>query len=216
MSIQDFRLYYQFLAFKNGSGTTITTPQFNSVCNQAQLLLLTKDYETFAQTGIVSNYLQVFLKIDNVFQVPLATGKIPFPSDYQFMSSVGHYYNGKQYDCELVDNVSFRLFETSSLSPSVLRFVKYEQTGAGLKFTPKNVGAVYLDYFKTPVAPIWAYTTVNNQQVYDAANSVNFEWDEAFTNEVMAIFLGLIGISIKDTELAQFSTMFKAETKLTI
>ena len=71
---------------------------------------------------------------------------------------------------------------------------------------------IELDYFKTPPAPVWGYTTVNNRPVYDPATSTNFIWDSFALNEVAAAYLALIGVNLKDNELAAFAQMYKQET----
>ena len=217
VNVNTFKLYYEFLALKNDKGNTMTPSQFNINCFQAMMIPYSKDYETFVQTKVVSNYLQNFLKTNYVQQVNPINPIVPYPSDFQFLSSAGTYYEQTQIDATLVDNVDWReMLRPNSLNYPTLRFPKYQQIGAGIIFAPNNVGTSYLDYFATPIQPVWAFTTVNNRKVYDAANSVNLDIDAFATNMVMGYFLQMVGINLGDDQLSGFAQMFTKETNLAL
>ena len=217
VNINTFRDFTNFISNKVVSGETVTTAQFNVLCNQAQLAIFSRDYQTFVQTGVITNFFQTFLVTNYVAQVNPSTGIVAYPSDLQYVSAVGHYYKQRQYDCELIDNTDFRkISPPNSLNYPTLRHVKYEQQGNGLRFAPTNVGIIYLDYFKKPQEPTWAYTIVNNQQVYNPTTSVDFEWDEFSTNQVASVYLQFIGINLKDVDVSNFALAFTQESKLAI
>ena len=216
-SVDYFKKFYEYVALKENNGNTLTSSQFTIVANQAQMAIYAKDYATFAQTGVVTNFLQTFLKTNVVRQVDPNNPIVAWMDDLEYVSSVGHRFKGKQYDCELVDNVNWREMNApGSLNEPTLRFVKYQQIGAGLMFAPANVGVIYVDYFFTPPSPIWNYSIVNNQQVYNPTGSVDFSWDNFNTNRVMSAFLSFIGIDIKDNDILAFSEMFKKETNIVV
>lgn len=215
VNVDYFRQYVNFLANKNVEGFTQTTQQFNTTAMAAQLVPMSRDYETFVQTGLVSQYLQTFLTTNHVFNPTTYNQIIPYPADFQYVSSVGNLYGGTQNDATLVDNVKWReMFRPNSLNYPTLRDPKYQQIGAGIVVAPFNWGVGYLDYFHTPVQPVWGYTVVNNRQVYEPTTSVNFEWDMFAINMIASIFLSMIGINLQDGAIAQWSEQFKAETKL--
>ena len=217
VNINTFKVFVEFVSNKVQSGETVTTDQFNILCNQAQLAIFSRDYQTFVQTGVITNFFQTFLTTNYVGQVNQQTGILPYPDDLQYVSAVGHYYKQKQYDCELIDNTDFRkISPPNSLNYPTLRHVKYEQQGSGLRFAPANVGIVYIDYFHKPKQPTWAYTIVNNQQVYNPTTSVDFEWDEFSLNQVAAVYLQFIGINLKDSDVSNFALAFTQESKLPI
>lgn len=216
-NVNFFRTLSQNITKKVNAGNTTTTEEFTNLSNAAQLLKLSNDYETFVKTKVISNYLQTFLKTDQVFSVNPNNPIVPYPSDYQYMSSVGSYYDGTQIDCQLVDNADWReMLRPNSLNYPTKRFPKYQQKDDGVLFAPKDIGTIYFDYFKTPIVPVWGYTIVNNRQVYDPTTSVDFEWDNFALNEIMAIYLQFIGISLKDTEIAAYAAQYTQETNLTI
>lgn len=211
VNINEFKLFTEYVSNKVQSGNSTTIPQFNELCHRAQMQVFEKDRETFIATGVASNFLQSFLTLLTQ-QVNPVLGTIPYPTDYEHTSAARSYYNGNEYPIDLIENTKWGDVLISALNPPTLRFPKYAQFGNEYRFAPKNIGTVFIDYFRTPLRPIWAYTVVNNRPVYDSANSIDFEWDEFAFNNVAAMFLSLNGVNLKDTELAQFSQMYKQET----
>ena len=217
VSVDIFRQFYTYLANKSNVGNTMTTPQYNINCFQAMMIPYAKDYETFVSTGVVSQYLQGFLKGGTesyVFNSLSVNQIIPYPSDFQYVSSVGTYYNQTQNDATLVDNVAWReMFRPNSLNAPTTRFPKYQQIGSGIVIAPANITG-YMDYFYTPPQPVWNYTIVNNRQVFNPTGSVNLDIDAWATNMVMAHFLQFVGINLQDNAIAGFAQAFTAETNL--
>ena len=216
VSIQYFRELYQNICIKANVGNTITTDGFNQFVNQSVLQLMSEDYQTFFQTKVVTNFLQSFLTIGVPQAVPPLTGLIPYPPDLQYVSSASHYYNGMKLDCELTDSVDWDKIQVpNSLEFPTARFTKYRQINNGLEFAPKNIGIAYVNYFSTPAQAKWGYTIVSNRQVYDPTTSVDIPCDTFNTNRLMAIFLQMIGVGLKDSEIAGFANEFTKETAVT-
>ncbi len=218
VNVNTFKTFVEFVSNKTQQGNAVTPTQFNLVANQAQLQLMEKDYETFLQTKNISNFLKTFLR-NTVLNVPV-NGELSYPSDFQHLSDLRKYYiqNGKgiEIPVEGVRDEAWGDMQRSQLFAPILEFPKYSEFSNVIRFLPKNVGIIMMDYFKTPVVPIWAYTIVNNEAVYNPSTSVNFEWDSFALNNIAAIYLSLIGCNLKDTELAQFSEMYKAQTNSTL
>jgi hypothetical protein len=209
-----YQLYTQ-ITLKQNVGGTLTPDAFNNFCQQSNLQLMAEDYQTFFKTKVVTNFLQTFLKKGLPQMVPPTNPIVPYASDFQYLSNVSHYYKKIKYDCELVDNVDwYKIQVPNSLEYPTLRDSKYQQLGTGIELAPKDIAIVYVDYFSTPIAPIWNYTIVSNRKVYNPVGSVNFQCDMVHLNRLMAIFLQFIGIELKDSEIAGFSQQLTAETKV--
>lgn len=215
VNINTFKNFTEFVANKAQTGNSVTVTQFGLVANQAQLVIFEKDYQTFTKTGEISEYLQTFIKTTNT-SVP-SSGVYTLPSDYQHMSSVRHYYVqedgvGAMIPVNGVDVEEWGLAQISKLMKPSSRFPKYNEAANTLRFLPRTIGLIEMDYFKTPIVPVWGYTTVNNRPVYDPLTSTDFEWDAFALNTVASAYLSLIGCNLKDMELGAFANQFKAET----
>jgi hypothetical protein len=219
VNINYFKNFVDFVTNKVQIGNTITVSEFNTVVNQAQLQKFEIDYQTFIKTEEVSDYLKSFLK-NKISTVP-PSGEYSYPTDYQHTAAIRSYYvkpggNSVEVPVEEVKNKFYGDIMRSKLFKPSAQFPKYSEFANNIRFLPKNIGIIMFDYFKTPVAPVWAFTTLNGRPVYDPVNSINFEWNEFAINEIAAIYLSLIGINLREGDLIQFSNMFKAETNSTL
>lgn len=215
VNIDTFKQFVEFVSNKVQQGNTTTISQFDMLANRAQMIVYEKDYQTFVATKDISEYLRAFL-VSKTTQMPI-TGRIPFPSNLEHVASISGYNvkgNGESQEVaiEQVSNKEWTNISSSALYKPTLRFPKYTEYGDGINVLPKTLNTVRIDYFKTPIKPKWGFALQNNRPVYDSAQSVNFEWDEFSLNNIAAQYLSLIGVNLKDSELSQFSMMYKQET----
>lgn len=214
VNVNSFKVFTEFVANKAQVGNSVTPSQFNEVANRAQFQLFEKDYQTYIKTNEISEFLQTFLltKQGSVS----SSGVYNVPTDFQHMAECRKYLvvngSGKMIPVKKISIEEWGDYDVSQLMVPTNRFPKFSEFGNSLKFLPRNLGLIEFDYFRTPVAPVWGFTTTNNRPVYNPATSTNFEWDEFAENAVAAIYLSLIGVNLKDVELSQFSQMYKQET----
>lgn len=220
VNINDFKNFTEFLSNKAQAGNSLTPAQFNQAANRAQVQVFEKDRAVYVSEELTSDFLSTFLKT-KIFNGPFVTGEIIKPTDFQHIANVRSYHIkddgvGTNVDLKGVKSSNWGEIISSSLSVPTSRWPKYSEYGNTLRILPTDLDTVTIDYFKTPIKPVWAFTVVNGRPVYDATNSVNFEWDDFATNNVAAYFLQLVGVNLKDGELANFANMYKQETNSVI
>lgn len=216
VNINSFKLYVEFVANKAQAGNSVSVSQFNDVSDRAQMQLYEKDYQTFLKTEQVSDFLQTFL-VSKITGSVSVDGTYQVPANLQHVCAIRKYYvreNGKGFNVKVdeIKQVAWTDVQSPGLREASLRFPKYEEFGAVLKFMPRNIGIIEIDYFRLPVKPVWNFTVISGRPVYFAGTSVNFEWSEYSMNQVAANYLALIGVNLKDRELAQFSELYKQQT----
>jgi len=214
VNVNTFKIFVDFVANKVQNGNSFTISEFNDLCNRAQMQLYEFDFRIYRETEKVSEYLKTFFK-NKIDTVP-SDGVYQSPSDLQHVASIRKYYirdNGKGFNVAVGEkkNVSWSDVQSPGLHEATLRFPKYEEFGSLLKFMPRNIGIIEIDYFKVPVKPVWNFTVVSGRPVYNPTGSVDFEWGEFSFNQVAANFLSLIGCNLKDRELSQFAEMYKQQ-----
>jgi len=213
-NINTFKSFVDFVSNKVQTGNAYTIPQFNQIAHQSQIQVFEKDYQTYIQSGQITDYLRTFLK--NTFLPVTVNGVANIPNDMQHLASM-RYYNvgingGTEVEVKEVKNEDWGNIQSSHLFKPSKRFPKYQELSSTFNVLPRNLGSVTLDYFKTPQQPIWNFTIANNRPVYSPTGSVDFEWSEVYLNNIASMFLSLVGINLKDIELSQFSQAFKQET----
>lgn len=214
VSINTFKNYCDYLINKEQSGASYTINQFNILCSAAQLVPYKQDYETYSKTGVASNFLKTFLSVgETVIQTTPTNKIIPYPTDFEYVGALRYYYNNTQYKASYIDNNQIAdVLRPNSLIGVTPDFNKYTYGDDGLIVYGDN-NTWYLDYFKTPTPPIWNYTIVNNQPVYNPVGSVDFAFEYYSMNLVAGVFLGMIGINLQEPILEKFAAEFQAENK---
>jgi len=220
VNIDEFKRYVEFVSNKVQSGNSVTPSQFNELAHRAQMQVFEKDRTVFVAEQIASDYLKNFLK-RKTFTGPFLAGEFSLPLDFEHTNSMRSYRirkDGKTNEREIIEvkNADWGEILGSSLFEANTVFAKFSQFKNIMRVVPKDLSTVTLEYFATPARPLWAFTTINGRPVYDAANSVDFEWDEFAMNNVAAYYLALIGVNLKDAELSQFTQQYKQETNSVI
>lgn len=165
----------------------------------------------FARTRVISADLNPFMKEVEI-TVP-SSGIVPFPSgfpaDYQLFEALwkkvivkkntaehasacnGGTYVGLDgaylvYNVPVIYKLNNRWAKRTSSSivpPNKFKPI-FRMVSNKIEFMPADIGKIKLVYLKKPVKPVWAYTVVNGVDVYDAANSIDLEWDELIIDEI--------------------------------
>lgn len=93
----------------------------------------------------------------------------------------------------------------SNVNYPTLKYPVINESSEVLNIYPTTFQYVHLTYFRQPVKPVWAYTTVNNRPVYDAVNSVDLEAPKDAFNEVAMRTLSLLGVNMREADLVQYA-----------
>jgi len=214
MTIDEAKRFLELLSQKTQSGG-FSPAQFNLSADRAQMQLFERDFKSWQANEDVTEALSYFMDDDVPFAVP-ADGKVLYPSNYTHTVDVRRYYvassgSGTMIPCQEVKAADVGEILISQLRPPTLRFPKFVEYDSHWQFYPKNVGTVIIDYFRRPSTPLWAFTIVNGRPVYDAANSVQFEFPDFAHNEIVGIMCSHLGINIRETQLQEFAEMFKQQ-----
>lgn len=215
MNINEAYTFLNFISNKNQSGT-VTPSQFNQMATQVQWEYFEKDYVKWQQTQDVTDALAIFLK-SLVTSIP-NTGQLAYPSDYEHVTSVRHYYvknnnSGIEVPVNEVDNDKYAERVQSEVMPPTLRFPIWTAYSNYMQFEPKNIGLITFDYFRKPIDPVWGFTIVNNRPVYDPTTSTQWELPPQTHNILTFEMCSLLGINLREDQLVQYSELQKQTLK---
>ena len=89
--------------------------------------------------------------------------------------------------------------------PTLNRPVYVQKSESRIKVLPSTVvtSAVYTTYIVKPATAVWGYVVVNNQALYDATTTTNFELHPSEQNELIYKILELSGIVLNKPGLSQ-------------
>lgn len=212
-NVNDFLMFTQLCQNKPITGSSVQVgANLNSFMNQAQTVCYNEDRNIFLgipdmeTKGQTTDFLETFLK-ENIAQINI-DGDVTFPDDYEHTCTIGHYLNGNYYPVASISMRDYFDISVSQLKMPEPMFSKVAEHANTFKFLPKNLSSVNIQYFKTPVKPIWGFSGGSGRPVYDANTSVNFEWSESYLNRVAGQYLKLIGINLRQEDLDGFAKEF--------
>lgn len=207
---------------KDYSGS-VTPEQFNLAFPQANYLLYnqltgilkqslgnqTQNNMFYSSTTKEIAYVDKFIVGPIDLFVPL-DGKIQKPANVSFVSSARHiYYNSQNIarevkiefvdDAQLADRLNSEIVPPTNEYPIMVEYSDYFQ------FFPQSLQNVKLTYLRLPVKPVWAYTVINGEAVYDPTNSVNSEFPDECMQDLVDKTVVWIATNIKDYNAAAFS-----------
>lgn len=184
--------------------------EFNREIKQAQMDEISEQRLRYEMGTISSDNLDS-LKISTNIGVN-TSGVMTKPSDYLFFDSAQYvtFYTdskGEQKQTlvpieaittnEEAERLSSELKTPSRYFPiCVLR-------DATIQFHPQTLGNVKLNYLKIPADPVWGYTTVSGQPVYDSSTSTNVVLPFQLIPSLIRRVCLQLGIQVRQADIVQ-------------
>lgn len=213
---------------KDQNGGYATPYNFNQNLIWANLRLTDKYVDIFEKTRVVSNNVRPFLKTLGTPEDPKVVldsfGRADFPEDYYYLISAS--YSKYANNCggavetpipiEIVDSAVWntRLGNTlngPSLKYPILKYTTIKDISgdyeAAIQIAPKAIRRIAIEYIRRPADPIFGYTTVDGNVVYDPTTSVNPEWPESAEDELVEMIVRYYGRPLHDEFAIKTSIM---------
>ena len=202
------------VTLKTGTNTSVVSNQLvDSTALFTTYDISAGDVVTNITTGLVSAVSSVVsntvLALDsNIF---LASG-----------NSYGVFSSSTNVQAEKVINNKLMLLVNSNLTQPTNEFPVYALQGSELTFYPttiSNKGQVEATYFRYPAVPKWTYITLTNgEPVFDQSQNDYQDFELAVSDEYKLVtkILEYCGVSIRETEVTQFSMAQEQQQKQTI
>lgn len=79
-----------------------------------------------------------------------------------------------------------------------------------LRVLPSGYYNGNLRYLRTPQVPVFNYSTVGRQQVYNPTGSLHLEWSNTYCNEIIYKALVYLGVNLNAPAVVQFAAQTEA------
>lgn len=217
MAINVNKVYRAVLAVVNREQRGYLTPdQFNRIGRMVQLDLLEKsfyEYNRFLtrrKAGLLNNEygniaanlkdkIDIFSKTSSL---TLTSGTVSLPTDYYRTISITT--NSRGTILQEVKKTDIPYVTSSKLTAPSTAYPIFYKEGDEINVLPDTITAATLDYIKTPVDPIWGFTTGSNSQlIYSSSASTDFELHPSEEVDLITKILAYSGIVIKDPTVIQ-------------
>lgn len=215
--------YVNFIANKQQSGS-ISPSEFNIAINAAQQeylrvkLGLTELYtvqqreapQQFQATQSISDSLRPFIvsttipKTGNGFSLPTnfaAWGN----TDYLYVEQINGQNSATVQPMEFVTLGERAIRLNNYITFPTLEYPIATYLNNQILVDPSDITGITLSYVRYPVTPVWGYTVVNDEPVYNSATSVQLEFPNNDWENIANIVLKYYGIFLRDGELVAVS-----------
>ena len=238
MAVSIDTVYQRVLSIANKEQRGYITPQeFNLLANQAQLEMFEQYFHDINQFGrLPGNKTEYSDVVDNINE------KLKPFQNYQTAMSVSsssigvldsnlHKLGKVTYnqatgtgststfhiEIEEIDQGKFAELQLSPLTRATIERPYYvRKTATQVLLFPAasfaSSGNVFYNWIDKPAKVEWAYTVVNNEALYNATNTTDFELHASEETKLVIKILELAGIVIKDPNLYQLVDKEETET----
>jgi len=223
-------VYQRVLALANKEQRGYITPQeYNLLANKAQLLIFEQyfydiDVALSQRVGNSSEYSDRFdmlsektapFKNTNVDMAAVNGAVMTLPTTPTLHKLGTVFYNDgtRSVKVERIDGNQAQLMQQTALyAPTQLRPVYVRITDTTVQFFPATATPAYAtatvncNFISKPTEVIWGYVVVNNQALYDATASTDFDLHASEENELVYKILELAGITLNKPGLVQIAS----------
>ena len=124
-------------------------------------------------------------------------------------------YNGRPL--QEVDKMNFDLLVNSNLTQPSVRFPVFYREGQNIFVRPLSIYytgttpqgvelPLVMNYIRKPLDPVWGYTTVGGNPVYNVASTTNFEVSEEDEIELIIKICKHAGLAIREADVVTAMT----------
>lgn len=206
----------------------VTPAQFDQLAPQAQQEIFNEDINEYAKVlkykirGLEKPRHEIKSNLEDNLRTLLVYNK----SLSQITANTFSYPNRYAYGISIFENNGL----ATTISPEEAIYYinnRYpSSTGRSIAILGSNqlemipdtiTSGVSMSYYKYPmgsrsgtalnVAPSWAYTLNGKDELYDAANSVDFELPKHLEERIVDKIMSLMGISLRDGDAVQYAEM---------
>jgi hypothetical protein len=218
VDINSCLLFVQFCANKKQQGY-ITPDEFNMLAPIAQLSLINDrlgNEKKFDPRNQIPPYgfgvnQKIREELRKILVTPTTTavssGIAAVPADYLYYDTIS--VNGRP--CTEVTQDEINEMNNSLIIPPSVLFPKFLVNQSGIYIYPASITSIKLSWVRMPATPIWNFTIVNDEPVYNPSGSQDFEVSPLVHLEVCMKILSNIGIHLNMAEIVQYSKMQEAE-----
>ena len=225
MAINVDKVYKVVLYILNKEQRGFLTPvQFNGLARQAQLDLFEKSFYDYNRAvikgdriGFSSEYGDIAANIQEKIDIFAKQATLTFTSGVasepnDLYRTVLIVVNGDT-EVEQVKKTELSYLNSNKLTAPSTSYPVYYAEGENIKIFPTSITSAKIDYIKTPVDPIWAYTGGGSSAyVYSSGSSVDFELHPS--EEVMLVtkILAYAGVIVNDPTVIQAAQAKEVDT----
>ena len=205
---------YQFMRYiiRKQRGVFLTTAQAMQALDNGQMTCFGEWFKLYGVNQEVHDALRPF-RIYYPFTSD-SSGFVTFPDGYLHLVGQPFTVTGStvnRIDFVNEDELPFAL--TSQQRPVTNTYPIAVDTSSGFSIYPQQTQIGFFTYLRRPNTPVYAVVQSGRFIAFDATNSVELEWSDAYINNIIAKALNYIGVNMNEQGVTDFATQYNQETK---
>ena len=213
MAVSIDNIYQRVLAIANKEQRGYITPQeFNLFADQAQMDIFEQYFYDINQFNRVpgndTEYADMLTLLEEkiaIFKnIKLLFYQSPYYQKPQELYRVGSLETGYG-EIEQVTHKEYLAIKLSPLAKPTLKRAVYVDMPQGFRIYPTFTNNVQCHYIRKPKKANWGYNVINDNALYDATQSLDFQLHPSEENNLIIKILALAGIAIKDPAMYQIA-----------
>ena len=234
INVNELKIFIDFIANKEQSGTAYSIPQLNIAFQVANIDFFQKRYglpeEYIPGMPIPSQSYEVTQKIKDDLRAVKERVVIPvdefgimiLPDNYVHKTAIEYNKITNSEDCEnptassreveIIDDDKWSSRKSATIMKPTLDFPICNFQKDSIRFEPKNLKEVELSYLRTPNKPIWGYVFQGGIEVYDPNTSVQFDWNYILFPDIASRVAKYLGWNLRDVEFNNYMSEYKDKT----
>lgn len=220
MTVDDVYSLMNFVLNKNQQGN-LPPNRFNLIINQAQwgyfnyLLGTYQKYQPgrpiapveFGDNAHVRESLTPFIQQPSTLTIDPATGRTPYPTDYEMWDAM--YWGIYKKPVKFIQQDRLASHLNSYIRPIAQNPV-FLSIYRGFQLYPINIGSTELSYIRTPQTINWNYTTdIYGRAIYTSAGSQSPQWRRKDMMDIISRALSMVGVNLQAPMVAQYAEQIK-------
>lgn len=213
MLINEVKILFDYALRRNKKSGRYTIPQFNEMCDLAQVNVMKDQIEKDGVDSFLANSDKSKSLMAND-TISISSGTFPYPSDYLHYHTLEHTYSvvgggNKTTEIGIVRGFEFRRRSNSSLNEPTNEFPIGRYQASGFKVIPHTITSLHISYIKRPEKPTWGHTVANDEEVFDSGSSTDFVLHPSEKNNLVYELLALSGVRLDKADIRNYSTEIK-------
>ena len=205
---------YNFMVFivRKERGVFITIPEFENTLDNAQMEAVSDWFELYGTTQKIHDAIR---KLRSQVQfTSTSDGQVNFASDYLHMIGGAYTVTGSTINSiRFVNEDEVALALKSQLRPVSTSLPIARDTATGFQIYPQTTQTGFYNYLRRPNKPVYGYTLVGRNLVYDNATSTQLEFTDIYINNIISIALKFWSINMAEQDIQVFAQNQTQETK---
>lgn len=205
---------YNFMRYivRKERGVFLTTAQAMSALDNGQMNAFEEYFKLYGQNQEIHDALRPFRIYYNFTSDN--SGFVTFPDGYLHIVGQPFTVTGSTVNrIDFMNEDEFPFAITSQLRPITNSYPIAVDTSTGFSIYPQQTQIGFMWYLRRPNTPIYATVQSGRSIYFDATNSVELEWSDAYINNIIARALKFVGINMNEDGVYAFAEQYNKETQ---